>query len=186
MSAHPEEFQSDCRDRSACVMPDITLLPLDQPAAEALAANPEAFAQEHQITFGPSWPAIVDIAAQTARFLARSEPRWPWGSYLVVEGETRRLVGVCGFKGNPDDELAVEIAYYTFPDEEGRGVATAVAAAMVKLASDAMPPPRVVRAHTLPEVNASGRVLAKVGFQRLGEVIDPEDGLVWRWERTPS
>jgi RimJ/RimL family protein N-acetyltransferase len=27
------------------------------------------------------------------------------------------------------------------------------------------------------------RVLAKCGFQHIGEVIDPEDGLVWRWEK---
>jgi hypothetical protein len=26
-------------------------------------------------------------------------------------------------------------------------------------------------------------VLAKSGFQQLGEVVDPDDGLVWRWER---
>ncbi len=30
---------------------------------------------------------------------------------------------------------------------------------------------------------ASGRVLIKCGFRRIGEVIDPEDGLVWRWEK---
>jgi hypothetical protein len=27
------------------------------------------------------------------------------------------------------------------------------------------------------------RVLAKCGFKSLGEVVDPEDGLVGRWER---
>jgi RimJ/RimL family protein N-acetyltransferase len=32
-------------------------------------------------------------------------------------------------------------------------------------------------------MNASARVLAKCGFRRVGEVIDPEDGLVWRWEK---
>ena len=43
---------------------------------------------------------------------------------------------------------------------------------------------RVIRrAHTLPTPNASTRVLAKCCFQYIGEVIDPEDGLVWRWER---
>jgi len=42
---------------------------------------------------------------------------------------------------------------------------------------------RTVRAHPLPQPNASTRVLTKCGFQRIGEVIDPEDGLVWRWER---
>ena len=40
----------------------------------------------------------------------------------------------------------------------------------------------LVRAHTLPQENASTRVLTKCGFDFVGEVIDPEDGLVWRWE----
>jgi RimJ/RimL family protein N-acetyltransferase len=38
-------------------------------------------------------------------------------------------------------------------------------------------------AHTLPESTASQRVLAKCGFHRAGEVVDPEDGLVWRFEK---
>jgi RimJ/RimL family protein N-acetyltransferase len=41
---------------------------------------------------------------------------------------------------------------------------------------------RIVRAHTLPQPNASTRVLTKCGFIKTGEVIDPEDGLVWCWE----
>jgi ribosomal-protein-alanine N-acetyltransferase len=42
---------------------------------------------------------------------------------------------------------------------------------------------RLVRAHTLPEPNASTRVLQKCGFVHVGEVMDPEDGRVWRWQR---
>ncbi len=38
-------------------------------------------------------------------------------------------------------------------------------------------------AHTCPEPNASTRVLTKCGFRRVGEVMDPDDGLVWRWEK---
>jgi hypothetical protein len=41
-----------------------------------------------------------------------------------------------------------------------------------------------VCAHTLPDGIASQRALLKAGFQRTGEVVDPEDGLVWRFERT--
>jgi hypothetical protein len=26
-------------------------------------------------------------------------------------------------------------------------------------------------------------VLRRCGFEQAGEVIDPEDGLVWRWQR---
>ena len=37
-------------------------------------------------------------------------------------------------------------------------------------------------AHSRPENLASARVLEKSGFRRVGQVIDPEDGLVCRWE----
>ena len=164
-------------------MPKVTLFPLDQRAAEELAADPEAFARARDITLVPTWPMVVEIAAQTARFLAATPARAPWGAYLTLEMPERRLVGTCAFKGNPDAGGIVEIAYFTFPGEEGRGLATTVADALFQIASDATPPAVVVRAHTLPEVNASGRVLEKAGFRHLGEVIEPEDGRVWRWER---
>ncbi|HUF26778.1 MAG TPA: GNAT family N-acetyltransferase [Gemmatimonadaceae bacterium] len=167
-------------------MRDMTLFPLDQHSAEALSASPEAFADRWRFTLVPSWPAIVEIAVDTARFLAATQSSRPWGSYLALDGPERRLVGACGFKGNPDAGGAVEIAYFTFPGEEGRGVATAMASALVELARVSEHPPSIVRAHTLPERNASVRVLEKNGFRRLGEVMDPEDGLVWRWERVPG
>jgi hypothetical protein len=37
-------------------------------------------------------------------------------------------------------------------------------------------------AHTLPEVNASTRVLAHLCFANRGEIVHSEDGTVWRWE----
>jgi RimJ/RimL family protein N-acetyltransferase len=43
-----------------------------------------------------------------------------------------------------------------------------------------------VRAHTLPERNASTRILEKLGFERIGQAVDPEVGQVWRWERDPA
>jgi RimJ/RimL family protein N-acetyltransferase len=96
--------------------------------------------------------------------------------------ETEREVGRCGFKGPPDASGMVEIAYGMNPEDQGCGYATEAAAALVSYAFDDEKV-RVVRAHTLPELNASGRVLSKCGFRQMGEVMDPEDGLVWRWER---
>jgi RimJ/RimL family protein N-acetyltransferase len=75
----------------------------------------------------------------------------------------------------------VEIAYSTVPGFEGLGVATEMAAELARIALQS-PAVRCVIAHTLPEENASGRVLQKVGMTKVGEVIDPEDGKVWRWE----
>jgi RimJ/RimL family protein N-acetyltransferase len=74
------------------------------------------------------------------------------------------------------------VAYGTDEAHRGRGFATEAAAALTEFAF-ASGRVKVVRAHTKPENGASGRVLAKCGFRLLGEVIEPEDGLVSRWER---
>jgi RimJ/RimL family protein N-acetyltransferase len=83
---------------------------------------------------------------------------------------------------SPGAEGVVEIAYFTFPPFEGRGYASAMAVKLVEVADGAAEIQRV-RAHTLPEPNASTRILEKTGFKRAGETIDPESGPVWRWER---
>ena len=73
------------------------------------------------------------------------------------------------------------MAYFTFPSHEGRGYATAMSRQLRNLAA-AEGSVCTVRAHTLPERNASGRILTKLGFRNVGEVLDPEDGPVWRWD----
>src|SRR6185503_4650545 len=62
-----------------------------------------------------------------------------------------------------------------------RGSGTAIGTAGFKGPPDSAV--RLVRAHTLPERNASTRVLEKNGFRLLGPIVDPEDGPVFRWER---
>jgi RimJ/RimL family protein N-acetyltransferase len=110
-------------------------------------------------------------------------PANPWVfGYGVVHRETGTVVGTAGFKGPPDDQGVVEIAYGIVPSHEGRGLATEVAGALVDFAFDSGAV-RTVRAHTLPQPNASTRVLTKCGFTFVGDVVDPEDGPVWRWER---
>jgi len=105
---------------------------------------------------------------------------WAYG-YGVVDRASNTVIGTAGFKGPPDANGVVEIAYGIAPSHEGRGYATEVAAALVTFAfgHDNV---RTVRAHTLPNPNASTRVLTKCGFALLGEVEDPDDGRVWRWE----
>jgi RimJ/RimL family protein N-acetyltransferase len=107
----------------------------------------------------------------------------PWDhGFAIVHRETQSVVGSFGFKGPPDDDGVVEIAYGIVPAFQGRGYATEATGAGVAFAF-ASGRVRLVRAHTLPTPNASTRVLAKCGFIWTGEVEDPEDGLVWRWER---
>lgn len=106
----------------------------------------------------------------------------PWIGYLaLLDG---RAVGTCGFKGPPADGR-VEIAYFTFPGFEGRGIATRMAARLVELAMEHESRP-IVAAQTLPQHGASHRVLEKLGFQQVGTVQHPEDGAVWEWRLPPA
>jgi ribosomal-protein-alanine N-acetyltransferase len=125
----------------------------------------------------------AQLSAAWLALLDGSTPADPWvHGFSLVHRTSNAVIGRCGFKGPPDADGVVEIAYGVTPEHQGKGYATEAAAALVGYAfNDGQV--RVVRAHTLPEPNASTRVLSKCGFQRVGEVIDPEDGLVWRWEK---
>ncbi|REK17394.1 MAG: N-acetyltransferase [Planctomycetota bacterium] len=101
----------------------------------------------------------------------------PWVGYVAADG--RCPLGTCAFKSPPVDGR-VEIAYFTLPEHEGRGIATRMAQALVELARNADASLTVV-AQTLPEENASTSILRKLGFAFAGEVAHPEDGTVWEW-----
>lgn len=102
----------------------------------------------------------------------------PWVAYVAVENDV--AVGVCAFKGAPKNN-AVEIAYGTHPEHEGRGVATRVVQELVRLARATDPQVRIL-AQTLPKHNASTRVLQKCGFAQVRDAHDDEVGRVWEWE----
>ena len=126
------------------------------------------------------------LSAASPKFLARilsAESADPWrDGFIVLLGNDNLAVGTCGYKGPPGPDGVVEIGYGIAPAFQGRGFATEAAQALVAHAFNSGLV-RTVRAHTSPEPNASSRVLQKCGFARIGEVIEPEDGLVWRWEK---
>lgn len=102
----------------------------------------------------------------------------PWVGYLALENGSCR--GACGFKSPPENNR-VEIAYFTFPGHESRGVATRMASALVRIAIHNRPAVTVA-AQTLPEESASTSVLKKLQFRFVGSLEHPEDGLVWEWQ----
>jgi RimJ/RimL family protein N-acetyltransferase len=139
----------------------------------------EALVDELAPGFGGKTEEARALLAQTLGLLTADPRSDPWGCYLALVGPD--TVGTSAFKSAPNDKGEVEIAYMTFPAFERRGHATAMAGALTDIAFEAGVP--TVIAHTLPEENASTRALRRNGFRHSGEVIDPEDGLVWRWER---
>jgi [ribosomal protein S5]-alanine N-acetyltransferase len=128
--------------------------------------------------YSGSLPEVTsEVFRATAELYARTGFEEPWIGYLALADNTP--VGTCGYKGKPLDRR-VEIAYFTFPEVEGRGYASAMAAQLVAIARE-HDSSVVVAAQTLPERNASHRVLEKLGFRHVDTIDHPEDGTVWEW-----
>ncbi|MBW8770378.1 MAG: GNAT family N-acetyltransferase [Gemmatimonadetes bacterium] len=124
-----------------------------------------------------------DVSPQWLDKLRRAAGPDPWVfGFAVIHREDQCVIGAASFKGPPDDRGVVEIAYGIVPAYQGQGYATEAASALVAFAVERVDV-RMIRAHTMPDGNASMRVLVKSGFQLVGDVIDEEDGLVCRWER---
>jgi RimJ/RimL family protein N-acetyltransferase len=132
----------------------------------------EQLSDEDRAEVSPLW-------LERALAVTESDP-WLHG-FQVKLREDGSKIGDAGFKGPPSEDGFVEIAYGIEPKHQGRGFATEAARALMEFARQAEGV-RVVRAHTRHGHLASSRVLAKCGFRFVGDVIDPEDGLVQRWE----
>ena len=119
----------------------------------------------------------MDACASTAALYRKAGFAPPWIGYLGLCG--LEVVGTCAFPAAPAAGR-VEIAYFTFPPFEGRGIATAMANELIALARTTQPEIEIF-AQTLPEPNASNSVLKKLGFEFTGQVDHAEEGPVWEW-----
>jgi RimJ/RimL family protein N-acetyltransferase len=100
---------------------------------------------------------------------------------LPVLRETNELVGSCGYKGKPNEAGEVEIGYEIAATHRQKGLGTEAALALRDLAFRSAAVKKVI-AHTLAEQNPSTRILQHCGMVKVGELIDPDEGPVWRWE----
>ena len=160
--------------------PSIRLLRIDSSLATAVAGGDEAFTLAYGARLGEARAVVEEIVSSSLGYFEQQGE--PWGGFLAADTGSGQVVATGGFKGRPDRDGGIEIAYFTFPPFERQGYATALASSLVELAV-ASPDVRLIIAHTLPEENASTRVLTSIGMRFVGETVDPEDGTVWRWER---
>jgi RimJ/RimL family protein N-acetyltransferase len=166
----------------------LTLLPCSPEHLLILIDQPERFEQLLGVPAADGLRGFFvsdDVSPNWLAALRNSSGPDPWRhGFFVVHRDGGSVIGTAGFKGPPDATGTVEVAYGIVPSFEGQGYATEAAAALVDFAFSSGQA-RTVRAHTLPEANASTRVLLKCGFRHVGMVVDPDDGPVWRWERGP-
>lgn len=163
----------------------INLLPQTPERLRALLEGSSVFERHFGIRVADGVRDLLTGPEVSADFLARlNSPAAadPWrDGFAVIHAADNVIIGLCSFTGPPSADEIVEIAYGIAPRYRARGYASEAARALIAYAF-ASGRVRTVRAHTLPEYNASTSVLLKCDFKLVGEVTHPEDGVVWRWE----
>ena len=145
--------------------------------ADALSNSDAEFTRRFAVPVEAGWAGFPE-ALPVIVAAAREGGPGPWGPHLFF-GEDGALIGNGGWKGPPVDGAA-ELGYAVAPARQGRGVATAVVRELVRRARVAGL--QMVFAHTLAAESASTSVLTRCGFAKVAELIDPDEGPVWRWE----
>lgn len=148
-----------------CRLPLVTEIYLDNPHAD--------ISLDARIT--PEWP-LPDLREQLPHFieLLQHDPGlYPWLFWIIIESESKTVIGDVGFKGRPDKNGEVEIGYSLLPAYHHQGFMTEAASEMVRWAFSATPVRSIVAECDVTNL-ASVRVLEKLGMKetgRSGEMI---------------
>ena len=122
------------------------------------------------VSISDTWPP--DLFGPSAKQFALTqlddvaEHGWSFW-YLLTHDDPSELVGICEFKGRPDESGSVEIAYSILNNFQRKGFATEAVARLVLWAFSHHNVSEVC-AETLPHLVQSIRVLQKNGFEFTG------------------
>jgi RimJ/RimL family protein N-acetyltransferase len=161
----------------------LQLIPCELKHFEAILGDEQALASMLGVSIDDDWlgfEAAKEAMQPSYEYLKAHPDALGWWMYLLIHSADRKLIGLVGYKGRPDEAGMVEIGYSLSTRYRLRGLATEAARSLVDHAFSYPEIKRVI-AHTLPERNGSVRVLEKLGMKLVGTVIDPDDGEVWHW-----
>lgn len=161
----------------------VRLVPAELNLVEAALTGDAALAEAAGCDVAPGWASFAGALEATRDALLANPARVEWGPRLFISEDPPRIVGWGGFKGPPADGV-VELGYEIAKSLWGRGLATAAAQAMLTEAF-AHAEVTTVIAHTLPVLNASNHILARLGFRYEGGRRERGE-VVWRFVRHRS
>lgn len=143
------------------------LRPLPASAAAGLPENRDEASRIVGATLPAEWPGadLLDMLPLHAAAPAAAEC---FGIWVMIERDSRSVVGDVGFLGPPDEAGTVEIGYSVIPGRRRRGYATEAARAIVEWALS-QPGVHGVVAGCDSDNVPSIRTLERVGFRRTGE-----------------
>lgn len=158
------------------------LINADESLLSFAVQNEILLAEKLKVKLSRNWNHFgAEIFTYVLDKVKENQESQTWWTWFPIHKDSNTLIGTCGYKGPPNQLGEVEIGYEIAPDFRNRGLATEMAKALVDYASNQIEVEKII-AHTLPMENPSTSVLKKLGFFKVAELIDPEDGAVWRWE----
>jgi ribosomal-protein-alanine N-acetyltransferase len=130
------------------------------------------------INLPADWPADDERFLRLRLSDMRTNPGiQPWlMRAMVLKDDGRTMAGHIGFHGPPSDSDVAELGYTVFATFRRRGYATEAARALMDWAFREHSVERF-RVSISPDNQPSLGMAEKLGFRRIGEQIDEEDGL---------
>ncbi len=161
---------------------NLVIIACDQEMLELAILGNQQLSDYIRATVPENWTEFGARALQhSLDKLKASENEKNWWSYLPIHKADNMLIGLCGYKGQPNENGMVEFGYEIKADYRNKGLATELAKALVSNAFD-FEEVKFMQAHTLGEINASTQVLLKCGFQKIDEIPNKELGILWKWQ----
>ncbi len=160
---------------------NLNLISCDTEILKSAIEGNEILAKKMNLAVHDNWTEFgVGALQYSLDKLAESDDEKNWWTYFPIHKQDNKLIGSGGYKGKPTTDGTVEIGYEIAPDYRNCGLATEMAKGLIEFAfQDARV--KSIHAHTLGQVNPSTKVLQKCGFEKVEEINDPDDGLIWKW-----
>ncbi|MGD9897909.1 MAG: GNAT family N-acetyltransferase [Calditrichaceae bacterium] len=181
-AATAEENKSKDEMNISIETKNLNLIPCNSEILKNAIDGNEKLAKFLGVNIADNWTEFgVAALKYSLDRLAESPEDDGWWTYFPIHKQDNMLIGSGGYKGRPTETGTVELGYEIAPDYRNNGLATEMTEGLI---SNAFADKRVkvIVAHTLGEVNASIKVLTKCRFEKVEEINDPDDGLIWKWE----
>jgi len=107
------------------------------------------------------------------------------GLILAISKSDNEIIGSAGFHDFPDDNGMIEIGFGIVPEMRNQGLGKELLIGMWQMICKRTDV-KILRYTVAPDNEPSIHIINKMGFTKVGEQIDPEDGLELIYEKTAS
>jgi RimJ/RimL family protein N-acetyltransferase len=105
------------------------------------------------------------------------------GLILAISKSDSEVVGSAGFHDFPNEKGMIEIGFAIVPEKQNQGFGVELLIGAWKMICK-QPDVKILRYTVSPKNATSLHIINKLGFKRVGEQIDPDDGLELIYEKS--